>query len=262
MQLIDIDAILQQYNYQLPRWLIPSLRKLIHENELNALLSEGENLSPKNFLRHTLHKLNISYNLHGTLPSSSCPYLFVANHPFGGIDGIILAEVLLHHYSDVGVIVNDMLMHISPLRPLWIPVNKYGVQPSWATRRYHQAFSTPSKQILTFPAGVCSRWRDGRVSDLDWNDRFVKDAMRYNRQIVPIFISGGLSSRFYLIYRLRKLLRVETNLELPLLVDELFRQRGDTINIYFGNPINIHQIEGDTITSCNTIRHKVESLAL
>lgn len=261
MQLIDIEAILRHYHYQLPHWLIPPLRRLIHERELNTLLCEGHNLSPQNFLRHILQKLNISYAIHGTPPSASQPYLFVANHPFGGIDGIILAEVLLHHYSDVGVIVNDMLMHIAPLRPLWIPVNKYGAQSSSVTRNYYQALSSHSKQILTFPAGVCSRWRNGRVCDLDWSDRFVKDALRYNRQIIPVFISGELSSRFYLIYRLRKLLRIKTNLELPLLVDELFRQRGDTVDIHFGTPIDICQIEGDSTTICNAIRHEVESLA-
>lgn len=41
---------------------------------------------------------------------------------------MMLADELVGYFGDARVIVNDLLMHVEPLRPLWIPVNKHGSQ--------------------------------------------------------------------------------------------------------------------------------------
>lgn len=88
---------------------------------------------------------------------------------------MMLADELVGYFGDARVIVNDLLMHVEPLRPLWIPVNKHGSQCGEYLRRFDEAFASDCP-ILTFPAGLCSRRRQGVVSDLPWRSNFVKRA--------------------------------------------------------------------------------------
>ena len=112
-----------------------------------------------------------------------------------------------------------------------------------------------------YPAGICSRWINGKVRDMKWHNRFIKDAMYSRRQIIPIYIAGTLSTRFYMIYRLRRLLGINTNIELILLADELFRQKGQTIDVFLGRPIDISHVEGSIATKCEFVRQKVYEFA-
>ena len=262
MYSIDIEQIIyRKCGIRVPKFIIRPLRRLIHEEEINALLDSGKEMSPKEFLQHICHSFRTTYTLHGSLPPASGRYIFVSNHPFGGLDGILLAHIMLQQWSDAGVIVNDLLMHIKPLQQLWIPVNKFGHQNITATSLYHQALHSPTKQILTFPAGLCSRHIGGKITDLEWSPRFLRDAVHYNRTIVPIYVEGALSNRFYNIFRLRQRLGIGLNIELLLLIDEMFRQQGKHIHIHIGTPINPNSLTDDIASNCTRIRRMVEDLA-
>lgn len=259
---IDIGKIVRsRCGFCPPSWILSPLRRLLHEEEINALLEGGKGMSEREFLQYVFRYFHITYTLHGELPPSHNRYIFVANHPFGGMDGMMLAEILLKNWDDVGVVVNDMLMHIEPLRGLWIPVNKFGRQRVANASHYNEALHSATKQVLTFPAGLCSRLESGRVADLKWSSRFVKDAVKSERLIIPVRVCGALSSRFYNIYRLRQFLGIRANVELLFLVDEMFRQRRQHIHIHIGRPINPLLLTGDLQTQCAFVRQKVESLA-
>lgn len=75
----------------------------------------------------------------------------------------MLADELIGRFGDARVVVNDLLMHLEPLRPLWIPVNKHGAQSAAYARRYEEEFMG-ERPILTFPAGLCSRRIGGRCA--------------------------------------------------------------------------------------------------
>ena len=257
--MLDLKDILRQHTgYAVPRALLRPLECLLHIEELNDIISAGRGLAPQPFLQYVFRRFDVSCEVHYTVRIDDDRYIFVANHPFGALDGMLLADMLLRRWRDVGVVVNDMLSHIAPLGELWIPVNKFGRQHS--ARLYHDSLCSATKQILTFPAGLCSRWRDGRVEDLAWQTRFVKDAERYDRRVVPIFVAGELSQRFYNIYRLRRALRISANVELLLLVDELFRQRGSRVPIVVGQPIDVLQMAGSAAARCEAIRQQVYDL--
>ena len=252
------EIIGQRTKYNLPKWLLHPLERLLHIEEINNIISAGQNLAPQEFLRYVFRWFDVSYDVANTAPIDDHRYIFVANHPFGALDGMMLADMLLRRWSDVGVIVNDLLMHIEPLRELWIPVNKYGRQHS--AELYHQSMRSATKQLLTFPAGMCSRWVDGRVADLRWRTRFVKDAEYYNRLIVPIYVDGTLSSRFYNIYKVRRALGLSVNVELLLLVDELFRQRGTRVKIVVGRALDLRSMRGGVAECAASIRNEVYAL--
>ena len=243
---------------ELPRCVIWRLERLLHIEEINSILTAGQNLSPQEFLRYVFKRLNVRCDVRQTTRLYDDRYIFVANHPFGALDGMMLSDWILKRWGDVGVVVNDVLSYIEPLRQLWIPVNKYGRQHS--AEHYRRAMESAKKQILIFPAGMCSRWRDGGVADLAWQSRFVKDALNYDRCVVPVFVDGALSRRFYNIYRLRRMLRIEANVELLLLVDELFGQRGAQVSMVVGEPIDMRSLKGGVEEQCRVVRSEVYRL--
>ena len=158
------------------------------------------------------------------------------------MDGMMLADKLIEHFGDARVVVNDLLMHVEPLRPLWIPVNKHGAQSSDYARRFDDAFAG-SLPILTFPAGLCSRRIGGRVTDTEWKINFLKKAAASGRTIVPVFVEGRLSDFFYRVDRIRKAVGIKFNIEMLWLPDEMFSQGGKHFRLVFGDPISVAELQ-------------------
>ncbi|MFM8513936.1 MAG: glycerol acyltransferase, partial [Bacteroidota bacterium] len=77
----------------------------------------------------------------------------------------------------------------------------------------------------------------GIIRDLPWKKTAVSLARREKVPLVPVHISGQLSERFYRVASWRKILGIPWNLEMMLLVDELFRLRNTTLTITIGEAI-------------------------
>jgi putative hemolysin len=86
---------------------------------------------------------------------SSGRYIVASNHPLGGLDGMALMQVLGKVRQDIVFPVNDLLMNVPGLRPLFIPINKHGRNTENA-RLIDETFAS-EKMILYFPAGLVSR---------------------------------------------------------------------------------------------------------
>ncbi|MCM1151246.1 MAG: acyltransferase [Alistipes sp.] len=247
MPRIDIEEILRQKAPKLarriPRGAIRWLRRTIREEEINHILASYWDLPPQEFIRACFREWQVTYSATGLERLDPAGrYLFVANHPFGGMDGMMLADKLIERFGDARVVVNDLLMHVEPLRPLWIPVNKHGSQNSDYARRFDEAFFG-DVPILTFPAGLCSRRTGGRVADSEWKASFLKKALASQRDIVPVFVEGRLSNFFYRIDRLRKALGVKFNIEMLWLPDEMFSQQGRHFRLVVGEAISTADLQ-------------------
>ena len=244
---IDIGAVLQtkapRLSQRIPAFAVQWLRRTIHEAEINHILRTYWDLPPQEFIRACFRDWRVTYSaegLEGLDPKGR--YLFVANHPFGGMDGMMLADKLIDRFGDARVVVNDLLMHVEPLRPLWVPVNKHGAQNAAYARRMEEAYFG-DLPLLTFPAGLCSRRIGGRVTDTEWKNNFLKKAYASQRQIVPLFVEGRLSNFFYRMTALRKMLGVKFNIELLWLPDEMFSQKGRHFRIVAGEPIPMAELQ-------------------
>jgi putative hemolysin len=102
--------------------------------------------------------------------------------------------------------------------------------------RVDQAYAEKEAMIV-FPAGLCSRKIDGKIVDLDWQKSFLTKAVQYGYNIVPVHVNGANSNRFYRIANWRKFLKIKFNIEMMTLADELFKKKGQTVRLTFGQPI-------------------------
>ena len=246
MNKIDIAEVLAakapKLARRLPKFVINWLRRTIHEEEINHIYQNYWEYAPQEFIRACFRDWGVSYSIEGIEKlDRNERYLFVSNHPFGGMDGMMLADKLIEYFGDVRVVVNDILRYIAPLDPLWVPVNKHGAQKLSYARRFDEAFAS-DLPILTFPAGLCSRKIEGRVQDTPWRPNFLKKANASHRKIVPIFVEGRLSNFFYNLSRLRKALGVKANIEMLWLVDEMLSQKGQHFRIIVGEPIEVESL--------------------
>jgi putative hemolysin len=84
---------------------------------------------------------------------------------------------------------------------------------------------------------VSRKFRKGIIRDLEWKNTFIKKAKKHQRDVLPVFISGRNTDRFYNLANLRKKFGIKANIEMFFLVDEMMKQKGKTINIIFGDII-------------------------
>ena len=247
----DIRAIIKSKapNAKVPDFLIRYLERITHMKEMNAFLRKYPDLCGYEFMDRVIHEeLGCSASIEGTehIPTDGRPVIFVSNHPLGGLDGMIIAEMI--HESrqqsavsrQLKVIVNELLMFMEPIADLWAPVNKVG-QLSKEQAVAQQRMWESGTDVLTFPAGACSRLQriDGRwqIQDLEWKKNFVQRAREYQRDIVPIYFEGRNSRFFYALAWLRKLLHIKLNIEMLYLVDEMYGAHGKHFRVHVMPPI-------------------------
>lgn len=224
----------------IPGALLKLLERLIHQDELNAVLEKTYPLEGSPFAAGVYEWFNVSLKAEGleNIPDGG-RFIFASNHPLGGLDGIGLIAILGRKYGDDNIrfLVNDMLMAVEPLRPVFLPINKYGSQGREAARAINEAYAS-DRQIAIFPAGLCSRLGDdGEIRDLKWNKSFIAKAIEYKRDIVPVHFIGQNSRRFYRTARWRKKLHIPVNIEQALLPAELCKARDKEFRVIFGKPI-------------------------
>lgn len=242
MDLIDVEKVLKTKNSSLamiiPGFLINYLKRIVHQDELNDFLRSYGHLKNAELIGAGLRHLNIRYNVHGkeNIPNEG-RYIFVSNHPLGGLDGLVFIYELSKYFSDIKFPVNDILTNIENLNGIFLPVNKHGAQDRNAALRIEEAYASEC-QILYFPAGLCSRKRKGEIRDLPWHKSFITKAVYHKRDIIPAYFSGRNSDFFYNLSNLRNFAGIKANIEMVYLADEMFRQKEKEINLVFGKKIS------------------------
>ena len=242
---IDIEKILHskldsKARY-VPRLLVKWLKKIIHQDQVNAFIWEHRDESGVEWLESTVRYLKMDIRIIGkeNLPPKDDGklYTFVSNHPLGGQDGVALGSIIGRHYDGrFRYLVNDLLMNLHGLAPLCIPINKTGKQAKDFPRMVEAGFASDN-QLIMFPAGLCSRRQNGVIRDLDWKKTFIVKSVEAHRDVVPIHFEGRNSNFFYNLANLCKILGIKFNIAMLYLADEMLKNRHKTFTITIGKPI-------------------------
>ena len=264
----DIRAILKSKapKAKVPEFVIRYLERIVHVKQMNAFLRKYPDLKGYEFIDRVIHEeLGCSASIDGTenIPTDGRPVIFVSNHPLGGLDGMIIAQ-MIHESRSVSpkdglsaqrsnsetvcqsegrslkVIVNELLMYMEPINELWAPVSKTGKLTKEQAAEQQRMWESGT-DVLTFPAGACSRLQriDGKwqIRDLEWQKNFIQRAREYQRDIVPIYFEGQNSRFFYALALIRKWLHIKLNIEMLYLVDEMYGAHGKHFKVHVLPPI-------------------------
>lgn len=244
----DIRAILKEKapKAHIPDFLIRYLERIVHVKQMNAFLRKYPDLEGYDFIRRVLdEELCCTASIEGieNIPTDGKPVIFASNHPLGGLDGMIIAQMI--HESrqqkrELKVIVNELLMFMKPIAGLWAPVSKTGSLSKEQVLQ-QQAMWESETDVMTFPAGACSRLQrinhTWLIQDLEWQKNFIQRAREYHRDIVPIYFEGKNSRFFYALAYIRKLLHIPVNIEMLYLVDEMYGAHGKHFRVHVLPPI-------------------------
>jgi putative hemolysin len=202
---------------------------------------------PAEFARVSLERLGVRFELSPEeqfrIPVHG-PAIVVANHPFGGLEGLFLIWLLTRLRDDVRILANFHLSRIPELKPLFFSVDPFGGRSAARINatglRQALRWVKSGGLLLMFPAGEVAHLdaRSGAVSDPPWSPLVARLIRLAQADVVPVFVHGSNSLRFQLAGLMHPRLRT------ALLIRELFNKRGRQFAVRIGQPIPFARLHG------------------
>ena len=202
--LVDIEKMLgPKLRKKLPRFAINFLKRRLHQKEVNEVIMSVEHYKGVKFFDEALNYLNITYRIRGEehlATGTDKKYIFVCNHPLGGPEALIIGSIFHRLYGEgFQVPVTPIMANLKPLAEFFTPVNNLSSKQSRDLGAKVAGMFNSDSQVLIFPAGLCAREIDGKVTELPWKKTFITQAKKFERDIVPLHISGFNSKRYFFL---------------------------------------------------------------
>ena len=236
---IDLERVIaERYKgKKIPRFVVRFFKRLIHEDWMNECLKHCR--GGEHFYGDGLKCLDVKIEVEGQerVPADGTRYVFVSNHPLGGIDGLALTDFVWKNYGRTRLLVNDFLMNFAAVQPVSVPVNKTGSQARDLLAQVDEAYHSED-QMMIFPAGACSRRIDGKIQDYPWTKTFITKSVESGRTVVPVHFIGENPKRFYRVdWFFRKFLKSKSNIPMYFLPDAMYHTQHKTFRVVIGDPI-------------------------
>lgn len=222
----------------------PSVMCLLGLNKLNKKYSRFCQYNGREFTTALLREFNVDFDLDDkeleNIPQEG-PFIFVSNHPFGGVDGVILLNIFSSVRPDIKIITNFILSHITNLKEFFFPVNPFQDKPelmkSFSGLRMASETLQNGGCLGLFPAGeVSTRYGSSIIQDKEWQPSIIKLIKNSGVTVVPVYCHGANSNFFHWLGKIHPILRT---LRLP---HELMNKGGKAIPVCIGKPITVNEI--------------------
>ncbi|HVW13810.1 MAG TPA: lysophospholipid acyltransferase family protein [Mucilaginibacter sp.] len=233
---------------KLDKLKMPGLAALLMEvmkiNQVNNLFAQAQPKQGPEFVDAILEGCGIEVEFDEkdlkNIPETGS-FIAIANHPYGGIEGMVLLKVLCMVRPDAKLMANFLLKKIPNLSDYFVAVNPFeNIEHSSSISGLKNtlellANGTP---IGIFPAGEVSTFKIDKqqVTDRMWHPVVGKLIAKAKVPVVPIYFHGNNGVLFNLLSLIHPTLRTA---KLP---SELFNKQGRTIKLRIGKPINVEEI--------------------
>ena len=196
--------------------------------------------------------------------TKSCPLVFVANHPFGVVDGLALCDMAIKARGNFRILINATLCQDKDLAPYFLPVdfkeNKSAVKNNIRTKQVALECLKENIPLLIFPSGYVStadRKGFGKAVDAPWTTFAAKLIRDAKACVVPIYFRGQNSRIFHLASHVAEPLRM------ALLLNEASNKFGKPIKAEIGDPLTWDNLDGigNRQELTTFLYNKVQSLA-
>lgn len=233
----------------LERWLLFHQLDELYREALAVAHSDGHA-----FFEAVLAALNVRYHVLESdvarLPATG-PVVVVANHPFGGIEGIILISLLRSVRPDARVMANYLLGCIPEAHDYFIFVDPFerpnSPQANLRSLRTTLRFLAQGGAVGLFPAGEVAHWQAGKriVTDPAWKSTVARLVRASEATVVPVYFDGRNGALFQMAGFVHPRLRT------AMLPYEFLNKRNREIEVRIGHPIpwaKLKTFDDDTLT--------------
>jgi putative hemolysin len=228
-------------------WRNRLISKILYLDNVKQVYERiGKNRGPRQFLQELLEMLAVTYHFPEkdilSIPLSG-PVMVVANHPFGAIEGIILADIFATRRQEVKILANHLLAAIRELHDLFIFIDPFqqndAVQKNIGPLRSALKWLQKGGLLAVFPAGEVAhmQWRQRKIADPPWQESVAWLIRKSRAAVVPVHIHGANSLLFQILGLCHPRLRT------AMLPRELFNKKGKTIEMRIGNAIPFRKLE-------------------
>ncbi len=195
----------------------------------------------RTFFKNAIDAGSLNINHRGLTPSeirTQGPLIFVANHPFGIVDGMVLCDIAAQVRGDLRIMIHAALCKDEDLAPYFLPVDfnetKHAIKTNIRSKQLALEAISNDVPLLIFPAGMVSTARKfgfGSVKDAPWTTFAAKLIRQSKATVVPIHFHGRNSRKFHIASHIALPLRT------GLLMHEALNKFGGSLDVTIGNPI-------------------------
>lgn len=242
----DIEGISPVFKGKFGNGLARLTMRITGVDKLAERYGRHEDLSGPEFVSAFLKDLNFNYEVQGLehlQPVLNGPFITISNHPYGGLDGLILIDLFGHLREDYMVMANKFLSMVKTISDSFISV----VPKTNATNGISQESVDGIRKTIEhikeghplglFPSGAVSdfSFRDFCVRDREWQQS-AAGLIRYLKvPVVPVRFFNRNSNWFYFLGLVNWRLRT---LRLPR---EVLNKIGKTVKLGIGEVISVEE---------------------
>lgn len=242
-----------------------ALMQIFRYNRLNRVYADTYDRDPAVFINSILEHLDIRFEVAEkdleNIPAAG-PFIIVSNHPFGGIDALILLKILTRRRTDVKVMANFLLQRIDPLKELILSADvterNRGGKASFEDIGQAMEFVSEGHVLALFPAGEVSTYESesGLITDRAWQESILRAIRMAEVPVVPVYFHGTNSRWYHILDRIHPLLGTAG------LGRELINKRHKIIKVRVGKALTVKEQTGfrDTARFGRYLRARTYSL--
>ena len=226
-----------------------------------------ENNPPEQFWNDAIRKLKLNLKTNykdGSYIPKKGRLIIVANHAFGVADGVSLCAIVSNVRQDYKIITHKVLRQADAVKEKIIPIdfslNRQAMLANIEARKQAEQVLLNNGVIVIFPSGQIATKENlkftTKAHDGEWKQFVSKLIVKTKSPVLPSYFEGQNSQFYHIANKMGQTFRYS------LLMFELTRKIGDTINLHFGRIIPYADLEkaDNLIEITKLIRQKTYSL--
>lgn len=242
----EIEALSPVFRGEKGHRLAQKVLRFTGIDQLAERYGRHEDLSGPEFVDAFLKDLNVNYEVAGLehlVDLADEPFVTVSNHPYGGMDGLILIDLVGHFRADYKVMANQFLNLVKTIKDNFISVVPATKDAAKATKESVAGVRRALMQVAQghplgiFPSGAVSDFhlRDFRIYDREWQTSAIRLIQKMKVPVVPIRFFDRNSSFFYFLGLISWKVRT---LRLP---KEVLNKSGKQVRIGIGPVVSVEE---------------------
>jgi putative hemolysin len=221
-----------------------TLLQIIKYKRLNKVFSELIKKDPVLLIDNLLDELELKYEIPeddiNNIPSEG-GFITVSNHPYQGIDSMLLFKIVHERRKDFKIMASFLLQSIEPLHDIILPINTFkeakGIRSSFSGIKEGILHLKNNNCLGIFPAREGSAYLELSkiIIDNEWQIPAIKFIKNAKVPVIPVYFHGTNSRLQYIVRKISPILKFAS------LPTELQNKKNRIVKIRIGTPITVKE---------------------